>query len=261
MRSTMIEIRDVTKKYRRCPKGGQWALQGLSLTVRRGECVGLIGPNGAGKSTVLDLLAGFVSADGGSAHVDGRPPQRYARERGVSYLSGSAALPPDLRVRDLLHRLAVLDGLSRRSARTRAEGVTRRTGLADRRAARVGTLSRGLSQRLRLAALLLRPRDLVLMDEPTSGLDPLWRGRFRRLLGELRAARPETTFLIASHELDEIRRVADRIVLLADGRAREEFRCAPGAGGPTAGLASLRSRVERSLARAGGVSDREPVRS
>ncbi|NIP83501.1 MAG: AAA family ATPase, partial [Gemmatimonadetes bacterium] len=126
-------------------------------------------------------------------------------------------------------------------------------GLADFADRAVGTLSRGLAQRLGLAQVLLADRALVVLDEPADGLDPLWRFRLREIVSEL--AGHGRTVLLASHELPEVERVADRVVLLADGRVRDVMEARPEAAGP------LRYRLELdgpAEARAAAFPDAQP---
>lgn len=213
----MIQCEQVVKTYRAFPAAAVRALDGLDLRVDAGECVAVVGPNGAGKSTLLALLAGYLRPDGGRVRVGGRDPAAYARARGVGYLPQRLAVPPRVRTGAWLRRLATLDGLSGRERAERVEGALERTGLARRRRQRASGLSRGCLRRLGLAQLLLAPRDVLLLDEPESGLDPGWRVRLRGLLRELRARR-ERTVLLCTHDLSEVCRLADRVVLLRDGR-------------------------------------------
>lgn len=187
--------------------------------MRPGECVGLVGPNGAGKSTVLGLALGYLRPSAGRVRVAGLPPRRYVRRRGVSHLPERFRPPGRVRAGDLLRRLALLDGLRRREARERAEEALARSGLEGAGPRRVRELSRGNRQRLGVAQLLVRPREVVLMDEPWGGLDPEGRRRLRRLTEELRRGRRTPAVLVASHDLDQVARVADRAVVLVGGRA------------------------------------------
>jgi ABC-type multidrug transport system ATPase subunit len=194
------------------------ALDSLDLHVERGTTLAVVGPNGAGKSTLFGVIAGLVRPDRGSVRIDGRTPGDRVRTEGIGVLPDRVRLPERRCVAEALRRLAIIDRCPRREISSRVDLVMEMTGLVERRDSRCGGLSRGLRQRLGLAQLLIRPRSLLLLDEPLSGLDPLWRARFRELLEWLRAERPDLTILLASHELGEVGRIADRLVVIRAGR-------------------------------------------
>ena len=212
----MIALTDVSKTYRTLiTRREVRALTGLSLTLDRGEVVGIAGPNGAGKSTLISLILGFLSPTGGQIRVDGRAPRAYVESTGVGYLPELVTLPPRWGVREALVRRAVLGG---HGARARAVGLemAERLGLTEHLRKQVRQLSKGNLQRLGLAQALLDDSDLLILDEPTHGLDPLWTQRFRDLVVSLR--RPDRLIVVASHNLDELERIADRVVILHLGR-------------------------------------------
>jgi ABC-2 type transport system ATP-binding protein len=201
------------------------ALREFSLAIGRGEVVGIAGPNGAGKSTLISLILGFLHPTAGQVRVAGEAPRRYVETRGVGYLAESFVLPPRWGVVEALRRFAVLGGLAAPAAAI--EEAIERTGLGEHRRKTVKQLSKGTLQRLGLAQALLVPRDLVILDEPTHGLDPVWTQKFRDLVRESR--RPERTLLIASHNLDELERIADRVAIIHQGQLQRVV--AAGSGG------------------------------
>jgi ABC-2 type transport system ATP-binding protein len=209
----MVELEQVTKWYGRRRAGAE-ALRDVSLHVPEGAVWAIVGPNGAGKSTLLALLLGFLRPSRGSVSVAGDLPRHYLRDHGAAYLPERFGLPPEWRTGDALRMFARLDGASAAEATLAIE----RFGLGPHVDKRVGALSRGLLQRLGLAQALLAPRSLVVLDEPTEGLDPVWRIRLRDAIQGLRG---ERTVIIASHDLAEVERVADRAVLLERGAVRE----------------------------------------
>jgi ABC-2 type transport system ATP-binding protein len=213
----MIELAGVGKDFgtRRQPVR---ALHDVALSLDPGVWA-VVGPNGAGKSTLLALVLGFLMPSSGTVTIDGLSPRRYRRRVGVGYLPERFRLPPQWPVRDALHGLAGLEGLDATAAADRVDWVMDHLGLADHADRQVGELSRGLNQRMGLAQALLGDRRLLVLDEPTEGLDPLWRVRFRDLLMDLRG--DGRTVLLASHELAEVERVADRVILLDGGRLKE----------------------------------------
>jgi ABC-type multidrug transport system ATPase subunit len=184
--------------------------------MRRGEVIGIAGPNGAGKSTLISLLMGFLKPTTGHITIDGVAPRVYVERQGISYLTELVNLPPRWKVTETLRRMAVLSGV----ARGEVDGLVRTTqadlGLDEHAAKTVKQLSKGNLQRLGLAQALLGDFDVVVLDEPTHGLDPLWTQRFRDVVARLR--RPDRLILIASHNLDELERLADRVAILNKGQ-------------------------------------------
>lgn len=224
----MIQIETLGKTY-----GGRArtvrALHDVSLAIGPGVTA-VVGPNGAGKTTLLGLMLGFLRPTAGSVRIDGRPPRRYLRRHGAGYLPERFRLPPEWPAGAALRALARLEGLSGAEADGRAGDALDRLGLGEHASRPVGVLSRGLNQRLGLAQALLADRPLTVLDEPTEGLDPLWRVRFREIVHDLRQR--GRTLVLASHELAEVERVADRAVLLDRGRLREVIELAAPEPGP-----------------------------
>jgi ABC-type multidrug transport system ATPase subunit len=212
----VIELRDVTRIYR-SPLGRPIrAVEGFSLTVARGEVVGLAGPNGAGKSTLINIILGYLSPTSGSATIDGRAPREYIESKGVGYLSELVAIPSAWTVRSALTRYAVLAGLADREIPPRVKQLIALLGLQEHERKKVRQLSKGTLQRLGLAQALLGDSDVLVLDEPAHGLDPTWTLRFRDLMGELR--RPGRAVFVVSHDLDELERTADRVAIMHRGR-------------------------------------------
>ncbi len=216
----MIQFQNVTKRF-----GGQHrtagvlALRDVSLTIDAGSVVGVVGPNGAGKTTLFALLLGFLRSSAGTALVGGLAPRAYTQKHGAGYLPERFSLPADWSVRAAIEGLADLERIP--DARARAAEALTRLGLDEHADKAVSALSRGLLQRLGLAQALLARRQLIVLDEPTEGLDPIWRVHFRELITELRSS--ERTLLIASHDLAEIERLVDRVIVLDGGSIRESF--------------------------------------
>jgi ABC-type multidrug transport system ATPase subunit len=188
----------------------------FSLDVRAGEVFGLAGPNGAGKSTLISLLLGFLGPTAGEIRVGGMDPRRYVETFGVGYLSELINIPPTWRVVHALERYALLAGVPRHALVSRVNEAIEKLGLEEHRSKRVRQLSKGNLQRLGLAQALLSDHQLVVLDEPTHGLDPVWTQRFRDIVADLR--RPERTILLASHNLDELARLADRVGIIDGGQ-------------------------------------------
>jgi ABC-2 type transport system ATP-binding protein len=208
----MIELDRVSKRYGR--KGAYpEALHEVSAQVSSGEVCAVVGPNGAGKSTLLALVLGFMRASAGRVRIDGETPRDFVRARGAGYLPEQFHVPDVWTVGAALRLFARLE-----RAGADVSGAIARLGLESFLERRTGELSRGMLQRLGLAQALLAPHPLLVLDEPTEGLDPIWRIRLRDILRELRTA--GCTVLLASHDLAEVERVADRAIVLDRGTVR-----------------------------------------
>jgi ABC-type multidrug transport system ATPase subunit len=212
----VISFSNVSKSYRSWVGREVVALTDFSLELHQGEVFGLAGPNGAGKSTLISLLLGFLGPTQGEVRIAGLEPRRYVESNGVAYLSELINVPPAWRVVSALTRYALLSGIPSSAAESRVNDVITRLGLEEHRTKRVRQLSKGNLQRLGLAQALLCDEQLIVLDEPTHGLDPVWTQRFRDVVDLLR--RPDRTILIASHNLDELARLADRVGIIDRGQ-------------------------------------------
>lgn len=177
------------------------------------------------------MLLGLIESDDGTVDVDGRAPRRFIEGEGIAYLPELMTLPLSWRVEEALDRLATLQGIAAGARLGARERVIEAVGIGEHRGKRLKALSKGNLQRVGLAQALLSPRRVVVFDEPTHGLDPVWTARFRDLVGGLRA--PDRAMLIASHNLDELERLCDRVVIIDQGRVQRivEVRAHAGAGG------------------------------
>ncbi|HEU4720208.1 MAG TPA: ABC transporter ATP-binding protein [Gemmatimonadaceae bacterium] len=212
----MIAFDHVGKRYRGLFGREVRALEDFTVELRAGEVFGLAGPNGAGKSTLINLLLGYLGPSEGAIRIAGQDPRRYVEAHGISYLSELVAIPPAWRTEEALKRYALLAGVPAHARAARIEQVIDWMGLGEHRAKRVKQLSKGNLQRLGLAQALLCEERVMVLDEPTHGLDPVWTQRFRDVVGALR--REDRVILIASHNLDELARVADRVAIIDHGR-------------------------------------------
>lgn len=218
-----IEAIGLTKRFIGRTAHPARALDCFDLRVRPGCTLAVVGGNGAGKSTLFGVLGGLLRPSSGFVSIRGLTPVENARWRGVGLLPDRMRLPSRTRVRDLMLRLAALEGLVGRDRAVRVDAALDRLGLGDRSRDRCGSLSRGLRQRLGIAQLLLAPRQLMLLDEPWSGLDPMWRAALREILDSLRCSAPEAVILVSSHELAEAARVADRVIVIDRGRRVDDL--------------------------------------
>jgi ABC-type multidrug transport system ATPase subunit len=212
----VIEFRNVGKTYRSLLGNSVKAVEEFSLQVGEGEILGIAGPNGAGKTTLIAMMLGYLRPTTGTVEIQGLPARTYIERNGIGYLSELIAIPPKWRADTALVRYATLAGISDANISQRVDEVIERLGLAEHRGKKVKALSKGNLQRLGLAQALLRDDQILVLDEPTHGLDPVWTQRFRGIVEELR--RPDRTILIASHNLDELQRLADRVAIIDRGR-------------------------------------------
>ena len=210
-----IETMDLGKTY-----GRHVALDGLTLTVGRGEILGFVGPNGAGKTTTIRILVGLVRPTRGTARVAGVDCVRDARalKRLVGYMPDLFGSYANMRVSEYLDFFGAAFGLPRRDRARRVTEVLELAGGAGFDDLFVEALSHGMKQRVALARTLLHDPEVLILDEPANGLDPPARIEMRRLLLEL-AARGKT-LLVSSHVLPELARVAHRVAILSRGRLR-----------------------------------------
>lgn len=212
----MIELDRVTKIYSGWGRRRVSAVEDFSLAIPAGEVLGIAGPNGAGKSTLISILLGYLRPTRGRVSVGGLAPRAYVERHGIGYLSELIAIPPKWTVLQALARYAMLAGIPAALLDHRVAAVIDLLGIGEHQDKRVKALSKGNLQRLGLAQALLRDERILILDEPTHGLDPVWTQRFRDLVYGLRA--PDRVMLIASHNLDELERLADRVVIIDRGR-------------------------------------------
>ena len=200
------EVRALAKSYSGAfGRGGHPALRGVDLTVERGIAFGLIGLNGAGKTTFIKSLLGVVRPSAGTVKIlDGDPEDPAVRAR-IGYLPERLLLPHASTPLAFLASVARLKRLPSRDDDARRQLV--RVGLENDSDRKIGGFSKGMRQRLGLAAALLGDPELLILDEPTDGVDPLGRADVRRLLGEEKSR--GVTIFLNSHLLSETERVCD----------------------------------------------------
>jgi ABC-2 type transport system ATP-binding protein len=219
--SAAVSVVGLSKTYTRLfGRQGSPALRGVDLRVPRGSAFGLIGPNGAGKTTFIKSILGIVRPSAGEVRLLGGSPEDPRIRARIGYLPERLHLPGSWSATAFLATVRTLKGLPADGA-----GVARlleRVGLAEAAGRRIGGYSKGMRQRLGLAAALLGEPELLVLDEPTDGIDPMGRVEVRRILQE--EVRRGATLFLNSHLLAETERICDRVAILADGRIVREGR-------------------------------------
>jgi len=208
----MIEVESLTKRF-----ATETAVEDVTFSVREGEIVGFLGPNGAGKTTTMRVLTGFLPPTHGTARIAGNDIVTRSREAraALGYLPESAALYPEMRVREFLTYRARLEGVARGEIRRRVDEVVEHCLLSEVAGRKVENLSRGYRQRAALASALVHQPPVLILDEPTVGLDPAQIIKIREMIRELGRDR---AVLLSTHILPEVDAVCDRVLIIDRGR-------------------------------------------
>jgi ABC-2 type transport system ATP-binding protein len=209
----MIETRDLTKTY-----GDLFALNRLTLKLEKGDVYGFIGPNGAGKTTTMRILATLLNPSWGEASVCGYSIYNGAKDirRVIGYMPDFFGVYDDMKVIEYLEFFAAAYRIKGPERRKKCDQVLELVDLGYKRDALVTSLSRGMTQRLGLARVLLHEPQVLLLDEPASGLDPRARIEMRGLLKELR--KMGKTILVSSHILPELADICNKIGIIERGK-------------------------------------------
>lgn len=207
----MIEFRDVTRRF-----GSFEAVKDLSFNVDKGEVVGLLGANGSGKTTTMRLMTGYFSPNEGEVRIAGQRIERnpLGAKRRIGYLPETPPLYDEMVVDHYLQYVGNLKELSGSELRSKIDTVLSRLELQEQADRLVGNLSRGYRQRVALAQALIHEPDILVLDEPTLGLDPKQVRRLRELIQDLAE---DSTLLISSHILPEVREIYERVIILKEG--------------------------------------------
>jgi ABC-2 type transport system ATP-binding protein len=256
----MITVSHVSKHY-----GDFAALRDVSLSVQQGEIVGLLGPNGAGKTTLIRTLTGYFEPSEGSITVDGYDvtKDRAEVQRRIGYLPESTPLYPEMLVQEYLIMHADVRGIGPRDQTELFLQAVAATGLEGQLVRPIGTLSKGLRQRVGLAQAILAKPPVLILDEPTSGLDPTQVVAVRDLIRRLADT---STVLFSTHILSEVEQLCERVVVLQGGEVRidarlDTLRAAQGARVSVAEETASMDRIEAVLRALPEVLSFQPLRS
>lgn len=211
-RLSIVEVDRVAFSYDRAE-----VLHGISFTLEQGEVVGLLGPNGAGKSTTIKLLAGILAATSGRISVAGLPmPERAVQvKQRIGYVPEAAALFESLTGQEFLELSGRLHDVAEDLLQTRIRSLLETFGLVSDRSSRLDTYSKGMRQKILIAAALLHNPDVILLDEPLSGLDVNAAILIKDLIAAL--ASQGKTILYSSHVLDVVEKVCQRVLIMHEG--------------------------------------------
>jgi ABC-2 type transport system ATP-binding protein len=207
----MLELNAATKRY-----ASLAAVDNVSFSVKAGESFALLGPNGAGKTTIVKMLLDFTRPTSGSLSLNGLPSTQAACRTAVGYLSENLHIPPYLSGWQYLQRYAELSDMDRSDATDQCRRIVEMIGMQGREYARVGTYSKGMTQRFGLGAALMGNPKLLILDEPTAGLDPIGIREIRLLLESLK--NQGITIFLNSHLLSEVEKICDTVAIINRGK-------------------------------------------
>jgi ABC-2 type transport system ATP-binding protein len=211
-RRPMIEAHGLSKFY-----GPFAAARNISFSVNEGELVAFLGPNGAGKSTTMKMLTGYLAPSEGTAKIAGydMASDRLSGSRHLGYLPENGPLYPDMTPVALLDFFAEARGMDLERKKQRIAAVVETCDLSSVQQKPISKLSKGFRQRVGMAQALLHEPDVLILDEPTAGLDP---NQIREVRNTMRKLRETKTILLSTHILQEVEAMADRVIMINEGR-------------------------------------------
>ena len=209
----IIQTSHLTKRY-----GAKIAVNDLNLSIRKGEVFGLLGPNGAGKTTTILMLLGLTEPTAGRATIAGCDCTRNPLEVKsiVGYLPDNVGFYTDMTGRQNLRFTGRLNGLGGQELEDRIDALLERVGMTEAADKKTGTYSKGMRQRLGIADVLIKDRQVIIMDEPTLGIDPEGMRELLNIIRDL-SVKDGRTVLISSHQLQQIQQVCDRVGIYVEG--------------------------------------------
>ena len=211
---TMTNI--ISIKNFRMQFGKATVIKDLSFDVKRGETFGFLGSNGSGKTTTIRALLGIYQPTSGDLLVDGKP-YTVSGDIKLGYLPEERGLYKKESVLDIMTYFGQLKGMSRNEARKASLAYLRRVKLEDKATTRLDKLSGGQQQKIQLGITIMDDPELLILDEPTKGFDPVNRKLLMDIIEEHQAK--GATVVMVTHQMEEVERLCDRIILLKDGKA------------------------------------------
>jgi ABC-2 type transport system ATP-binding protein len=207
-----LEVQNLSKQF-----GQQWAVDGISFRVARGEVVGFLGPNGAGKSTTMRIATGYLPPSKGTIKVAGLDVVNDSLNvrKSIGYLPEHNPLYTDMFVHEYLRFCGGIFRLSGAGLRSRVDEIIELCGLEREQHKKIESLSKGYRQRVGLAQAMLHNPEVLVLDEPTSGLDPNQLQEIRRLIKSISRNK---TVLFSTHIMQEVQAICDRVVVINKGK-------------------------------------------
>jgi len=208
----MISVQNLYKNY-----AGNYALNGISFEVSKGQVLGFLGPNGAGKTTTMRIISGFLSPTSGKVSINGMNIFKNPLEikKLIGYMPENNPLPMDLQVQEYLRFRGALKGLKRKNLTERMDCVVEQCLIGNVFNKLIGTLSKGFRQRVGLAETLLHDPQILILDEPTVGLDPAQIRQVRDLIKKIGTDR---TVILSTHILPEVEATCNSIIIINNGK-------------------------------------------
>ncbi len=212
--SSLICCQGINKFY-----GSKQALKDVTFELEQGTTTALVGPNGAGKTTLFSILCNYHLPSSGEVTILGHKPGSNALFGQVGALPQDAQLDPRFAIKHQLELYAKLQGFSKKQAAIECQRVLELVDLSQTLNERPGALSHGMRKRVTIAQALIGSPKLVMLDEPTAGLDPANAKNIRQLVMDLNG---EANFVISSHNLDELEKLCDTVLLLEQGKLTQQ---------------------------------------
>lgn len=200
----MLDIHNISKSYK-----GKFALENVSLHLKKGSCFGLIGPNGAGKSTLMKIIPGIITSDNGMIRMKNTSRQ-------IGYVPQELCLEETLSAQQNLHFFGKVSGLKRSTLREKVIDVLSVIGLSEHATDKIETFSGGMKRRLNIGCALMSEPDLIVLDEPTVGIDPESRQDILQLVNQMK--QENKTIIYSTHYMEEAEKVCDEVAFLNHGK-------------------------------------------
>ena len=213
MSDAVIEMIDLSKRY-----GSFYALSDLNLKLEGGKCIGFLGPNGAGKTTTLKLLTDLIRPSKGSANINGLDVHKDKKKvlETCSALIETPEIYPTMTVREALYMISDLKGVPKPERKAHIEELVEEVKMGEWIDKKVGKFSKGMKQRVNIAATLIGNPEIVIMDEPTSGLDPRGMAEVREMIKNLK--KRDRLIFLSSHILSEVEDICDEVAMVDHGK-------------------------------------------